>query len=267
MRSQLATAAPSLLEIQRALHACLVAHDNGWISAHVAEGEFSAAERLDVYRNTFASVLTTALRLSYPAVHRLVGAEFFEGAARIFIAASPPASACLNDYGVEFPRFLAEFAPAASLPYLPDVARLEWAVNRALHTTDAEPLDPRRLAALTNAERARVSFAPHPSVSLVRADHPADLIWHAVLNEDDAALATIDPAAAPVWLLVQRPGAEVEVRRMSESAWQLAAALCAGRPLVATLAEVRDVDAPALLAEHLAAGRFAAFSLGNSTNS
>lgn len=257
------TAAPSLLDLQRAMRASLVTHDGG-IFAHVIDGDIGASERVDIYRNTFASVLTRALHLSYPAVRRLVGAEFFEGAARIFIEAHPPKSACLDDYGFEFPRFLAEFAPAASLPYLSDVAQLEWAVNRALHAPDTEPLDPRRLAALTDAERARVSFAPHASVSLVRADHPADRIWHAVLDEDDEALSAFDPGANPAWLLVQRLPIGVEVRRMAESAWQFVAALSAGRPLAVVLAEAGDIDAPALLAEHLAAGRFSDFSLSES---
>src|SRR5437899_2589733 len=125
-------AAPSLLELQRALRASLVTHDDRGISAHVVDAGLSPAERLDVYRNTFASVLTTALRLSYPAVHRLVGAEFFEGAARVFIETSLPRSACLDDYGDEFPGFLAGFEPVSSLACLADVARVEWAVNRPL---------------------------------------------------------------------------------------------------------------------------------------
>src|SRR2546428_11356648 len=111
------TATPSLLELQCAMRASLVVHDDRGISAHVVDAGMSPAERLDVYRNTFASVLTTALRLSYPAVHRLVGAEFFEGAARIFIEAHPPKRACLDDYGASFPEFLARFAPAPSLEY------------------------------------------------------------------------------------------------------------------------------------------------------
>jgi len=45
--------------------------------------------RLGIYRNNFTGTLTAALKLCYPAVHRLVGAEFFEGAARIFIRWSP----------------------------------------------------------------------------------------------------------------------------------------------------------------------------------
>jgi len=254
-------AAPSLLELQRALRASLIVHDDHGISAHVVDAGMSSAERLDVYRNTFASVLTTALRLSYSAVHRLVGAEFFEGAARVFIEAHPPKSACLDDYGEKFADFLSDFEPAASLAYLPEVIRLEWAVNRVLHASDAEPLDPRRLAALAEAERARVSFAPHPSVSLLRVDHAADLIWRAVLEEDDDALSAIDPGAGPARLLVQRLATGVEVRRMSESAWRITAALFAGRPLAAALDEAPDTEASALLADHLAAGRFIDFSL------
>ncbi len=260
------TAAPSLLELQRAMCASLVVRDDRGISAHVVDAGMSPAERLDVYRNTFASVLTTALRLSYPALHRLVGAEFFEGAAPIFIEAHPPKSACLDDYGEKFADFLSDFEPAASLAYLPEVARLEWAVNRALHASDVEPLDPRRLAALAEAERARVRFAPHPSVSLIRADYPVDTIWRAVLEQDDAALAAIDLAAGPVWLLAQRLASGIDVRRISESAWRFTATLFAGRPLAAALDEAPDFDASALLADHLAAGQFIDFSLNETSN-
>src|SRR6516165_909152 len=119
---------PALLEVQRALRASLVADDDAPAARHVFP-----AGRLEVYRNTFAGVLVNALRLSYPAVQKLVGEAFFEGAARAFIAGHPPASACLDDYGAAFPEFLAAFSPASSLAYLSDVARLEWAVCRALH--------------------------------------------------------------------------------------------------------------------------------------
>jgi len=253
--------APSLLELQRALRASLVVHDDTGVAAHVVDGAIGAAERLDVYRNTFAGVLTTALRLSYPAVHRLVGAEFFEGAARIFIETSPPESACLDDYGETFADFLSGFEPAASLAYLPDVARLEWAVNRALHALDAEPLDVRRLAALADADRASVRFTPHPSVGLVRARHPADLIWRGVLDEDDSALSAIDPNVGPAWLLVRRLPTGVEVRRINERAWLFTSALCAGMPLAAAFDVARDFETSALLAEHLAAGLFVDFRL------
>src|SRR5712691_10761115 len=115
-------------------------------AAHVLTDGIDPAARLGVYRNTFASILTRALRLSYPAVERLVGAEFFESAVRAFIEEQPPRSACLDDYGESFPDFLVRLEAVAALTYLPDVARLEWAVSRALHAPDADPLGIARLA-------------------------------------------------------------------------------------------------------------------------
>ena len=134
-------------------------------------------------------------------------------------------------------------------------------MNRALHASDAAPLDPRRRAALAEAEWARVSFVPHASVRLLRVEHPADLIWRAVLEEDYDALSAIDPGAGPARLLVQRLATGVELRRMGESAWRFTVALFAGRPLAAALDEAPDSEASALLADHLAAGRFIDFSL------
>jgi hypothetical protein len=255
---------PTLLELQHAVYRAIVARDDREAAMHVRADGIEPTARLSIYRNTFLGSLTTALRLSYPAVHRLVGDAFFEGAARIFIAERPPRSAYLDEYGAEFPEFLARFPAADSVPYLPDVARLEWAVNRALHAADEEPLDIGRLAEFGPVDHERVCFVPHPSVGLVRAYYPADTIWRAVLDRDDAALSAIDLAAGPFWLMIERPAAAVEVHRMSEAEWRFMAELCAGRPLQATLDSSRDIDAPQLLANHLAAGRFIAFKVADS---
>src|SRR5215831_11639343 len=179
-------AVPTLLELQRAMRASLVDRDDGAAAAMLAENV--PPDRLNIYRNTFVTGVTKALRLSYPAVYRLVGADFFEGAAGLFIARHPPRSAYLDEYGTDFPAFLRDFQPAASLRYLADVARLEWAVNRAIHAADAEPLDLARLSTLAPEDQIRVSFVPHPSVALVSADYPADFIWRGVLSGDEAAL-------------------------------------------------------------------------------
>jgi len=257
------TPAPTLLELQHALYRSIVEHDEAEAAASIVVDGIDAAARLGIYRNTFASVLTNALRLSYPAVLRLVAAECFEGAARLFMEEQPPQSANLDDYGAAFPEFLSRFEPVSALAYLPDVARLEWAVSRALHAPDVLSLDLGSLAALTEDEQARVCFTPHPFAALVHADHPADSIWRAVLAQDDAALAAIDPASGPVWLLVHRTESGVEVTRLSESAWRFTEALFAGRPLYSALGEASCRDAQVLLAKHLAAGRLVDFGLAD----
>jgi hypothetical protein len=254
---------PSLHEVQRTIRASLVERDDGAAAACIFGDGLAPEQRLSVYRDTFASNLSNTLRLSFPAVQRLVGAEFFDGAARIFAHERPPGTAYLDEYGGDFPDFLARFPPAASLVYLPDVARLEWAVTRALHAPDVEPVDPARLAKIPQSDHDRVRFVPHPSLSLLKADYPVDAIWRAVLAQDDAAIARIDLTAAPVWLLVQRLATGVEVTRNDEQAWRLVGELVAGRELGAALDAANGVDAPALLAQHIAAESFVGFALAD----
>ena len=251
---------PSLHEMQRAFARNLVELEDDAVAFHVFGDGLAPGRRIAVYRNTFEGNLVNALRLSYPAVHRLVGTEFFEGAARLFAQKQPPRTAYLDEYGAAFPEFLAHFPPAASLAYLPDVARLEWAVTRALHAPDAAPLDAPHLAKLDPADHERICFVADPSVTLVSAGSPVDAIWRAVLARDDMALGAINLAAGPVWLLVQRHATGVVVTRMEERVWRFSAALFAGQSMGAVLAHSKDTDTSTWLAEHITAGRFVGYS-------
>jgi len=92
----------------------------------IAGGEAEARKRLAIYRANIAANATGALAAIYPIVRTLVGAEFFAGLTQAYCAAHPSASGDLNELGAHLADFLPMFAPAQSLPYLPDVARLEW---------------------------------------------------------------------------------------------------------------------------------------------
>ena len=243
---------PTLHELQQAFGAALTTGDPAAAGFVIDDGIVSEA-RLNIYRNTYVGNLVGALRISYPAVRKLVGDEFFEGAARAFIDAHPPQSAYLNEYGGPFADFLAQFPPAASLDYLADVARVEWAVNVALHAEDAPPLDTANLVGLS--EDADLTFVAHPSVSLLMVRYPADAIWRAVIEDDDAALGAIDLAQGPGFLVVSRGTDGVLVARLSEDEWRFAATLFAGASLAHALASATADMSPSL-AGHLAAGRF-----------
>jgi hypothetical protein len=252
---------PSLRDVQHALRRSLLQEADAHADAHIVGAGLAPRQRLNIYRNTMLGTLGNALRLSFPAVHALVGTDFFEGAAQLFVRTQPARSADLNAYGAEFPDFLQRFEPAATLAYLPDVARLEWAVNLALHAADAQPLDPSALAAVAPADHDRVCFVAHPSISLLCSRYPVDAIWRAVLEHDDAAMAAIDLDRGPVYLLVQRLADEVDVARLDEAAWRFATALLDGQPLGEALAAAQGPDGAALLAEHLMSGHCVAFRI------
>ena len=137
-----------------------------------------AARRFRVYRNNVRVALIEALAAAYPALARLVGADFFERMAAVYAADRPATARTLNLYGAGFPDFVAGFAPARDLPYLADVARLERAVLESRHAADAAALDPAALAAL-GADLATARLAPHPATRLLRSAWPVADIWHA----------------------------------------------------------------------------------------
>ncbi|HEY4037988.1 MAG TPA: DNA-binding domain-containing protein [Burkholderiaceae bacterium] len=272
----MAAASPSLLEVQRLFLNDIgggpaVSPPGGALASHVLTDGLEPAQRVSIYRDTSITTLVNALRLTFPAVCQLVGEEFFEGAARAYIDAELPRSAWLDEYGASFVSFVEQFPQAAPVPYLSDVAALEWAVGRALHAPEAPAIDPAQLAAALAAKCDLLRLSAHPAIGLVRTDSPADAIWHAVLAGDDAALAAIDLNDRPVHLLVERQvgnqsepaSATVRLQRLSKEAWRLTRALCAGRSLGQALEEIAgaEVCAAAVLAEHLAAGRFIAFTL------
>src|SRR3989449_11009196 len=116
---------PALLELQRAFAASMLHEEDDAVCGAVVDDGFAAAERLRIYRNTCRSTLIEALRMTHPAVERLVGRDFFDMAAARYAGTHPPQSGYLNEDGGEFSEVLAAVGPAGEPPYLPDVPRVE----------------------------------------------------------------------------------------------------------------------------------------------
>lgn len=221
---------PTLRELQAGVRAALLGGEDGWVAAEVMPDGLGAAVRLQVYRNHVRTTLTAALRATFPVVARLVGDGFFAYAADGFIRRHPPAGPCLHEYGAGWPEFLAAFPPAATLPWLPDVARLEWAMNAAHHADDLAPADLDALRRLPPASLARLVLRLDPSLQLLDSPWPVDRIWAAHQPGPDPA-APVDLAAGGVRLEVRRRGDVVGLRRLDAASFALRRALQAGRPL------------------------------------
>lgn len=130
-----------------------------------------------VYRNTVMRGCIDALEANYPAVSCLVGREWFRSAAAIFVSEDPPHDARLVAYGERFADFLARFAPASELPYLPDVARIDRFWTESYIAADAPHLD---LKALRQADRTAMAswrLTVHPATRTFASDLPAFSIW------------------------------------------------------------------------------------------
>jgi hypothetical protein len=221
------THAPTLADLQQAIRASLHGTANDAATWIVSDG-FLPDARLAIYRNTMTAVLVNALRLAFPAVQSLLGAACFEGAARRFVDVAPPDSAWLDEYGAALPAFLAALPETRSIPYLADVAQLEWHVNSVLHAPDAPTLNLARLASLDEAALGRLRLRAHPAVRIASLALAMDAI-----RLDDG----------PVHLLVRRTAEGIETVRLDDGEYRITAALFAGATVRDALSVAPDTNA------------------------
>lgn len=189
-----------------------------------------AARRFAVHRNNVAHSLIEALAGRFPVVERLVGEAFFGAMARVFVEAHPPASPVLLAWGGDFAGFLEGFPPLAGLPYLPDVARLEFARGEAFHAADREPVGPRALA-LAAQDPATARLALHPSVRVVPSRFAIVSIWAA--NQAGRAPASVDAGRPETALVLRDRAFGIPVRAVGPGDAALLAALAGARTLLA----------------------------------
>lgn len=174
----------------------------------------SAGQHLQIYRNNTLLTLTGALQSIYPVICRLVGERFFRYAADVFICQSPPQAGDLHDYGEGFAAFLSGFPPAQGLPYLADVARLEWACHEAYHAEMAPPVTESAWYRFSEKERKAVQL--HPAVRLMQSEFPVFRIWE--INQagyEGEDTVSLDEGGDRVMVL--RPKLEVMVVQLAEA--------------------------------------------------
>ncbi len=179
--------------------------------------DISLSNRLGVYRNNVMSGLCNALTANFPLLEKLAGKDFLNSMARAYALVNPPASGCLTFYGDDFDKFVADFAPAAQMSYLPDVARLEILINRAYHAKDDEALGAQDLAEIPPDRLENLELKLRDSVHLLKSSWPLHKIRAFCLDEKQDAP---DIHSGGVWLLVHRPHLNVEVVEISEGEYE-----------------------------------------------
>lgn len=216
----------SLRELQRDFARSVLHGDAAAVARHLVD-----ASGMVVYANNFLCGTVDALRAVYPVVERLLGPACFRAVARRYVRRHPAWSGDLHDYGGGYGAYLARQPELAGLPYLTDVARLEWARHCVYLAADAEPLAPGALATFAPADWPTLRFDIVPAVRFVASDFPVLAIWRA--NQSDAGDATVSLDSGAEHVLVQRCGAAIEFEPLSAADYEFVTSLAAGAPLLA----------------------------------
>lgn len=217
----------------RDLQAAFAAHLGGEHRVDLADavmgGTISAVARLRIHRHHVRQSLAGALASTFPTVQAIVGEAFFQTMAQAFVLRELPEQPVLAEYGAGFPAFVSGYGPAATLPYLADMAKLDWALNLAFHAPLGDRLTVSDLADLP----AEGLFDLKPTLAigstLLRSPYPIDRIWHA--SQPGATAGTVSLEDGPSSVLVLRRSDDAAFASLEPSEAAFVAALGEGASL------------------------------------
>ncbi len=168
-------------------------------------GALDAAQRVGIYYNSVHGILLQYLQSLYPVCLQLLGDAFFTQASDRFVDQHPPTRPFLAEYGAGFADFLAQIPTLQTLPWLADVARLEWARQEAWHAVNQPAADFAQLATLAAEQQNDLRFQLPASAHLLDSAYAAHAVWLAHQAEDHPdkqALETIaidQPSHTLIW--------------------------------------------------------------------
>lgn len=201
---------------------------------------------LAAYRANALANAERALASTFPVIAQLVGEENFSFLSRDFLRAVPPQRGDMAQWGGQFASFLTEVPQLASLPFLADVAHLEWALHTCAGALD-QTLDMASFAALTEHDPSELSFRLAPGACALVSAYPAVAIFlahrgqhhgqHHDLVDRVALDAAFDLLAQGVGqtALVWRQGFVPRARLLDADEQAFTDALIAGETLTAAL--------------------------------
>jgi hypothetical protein len=232
-------ATPSLRELQSLFWASLNGRHEATLRAVVSSTpELCGEERLTIYAEMYFARLRDVLADDFEKTAAALGPEGFTAVARAYLAEHPSEHPSVRHVGRHLAAFLASRPPPDTPPWLPDMARLEWARIEVFDAPDAQPIGMADLLALPGAEWPTARLRTIPALEVITSDWPLHLVW------SDGA----EPVRTPTVLRVWRQDGRVYHCAMDPVERSAFAALRGGRSfgeICDTMAGLGPAEAPA----------------------
>ena len=180
---------------------------------------FGVDRQFQVYRNNMRYSLADSLGATYPAIKALVGDEFFNWLAGQYLSQHPSRSGDLHEFGGHLSETLEQMEEVNKLPYLADLARLEWHYHEVFHEADANPIGIEVLAGVPQDQLGELRLTLHPATRLLQSDYPLLDIWNLAIHRTSEDQA-IDLQSGGESLAVTRRNLEMQFHRVDENVYR-----------------------------------------------
>ncbi len=252
-------APPTFSELQQGLAALILdRRDVGlerWVSVPAG---VEVSTRLNVYTGGYPARLREALLEAFPAVVKIIGDGSLTSMVKRYAAEAPTGWCNLNYVGRGLPKFLLSDQLSEELPFLPDLARLEWSVVECFHARVGDPFDIGTTASWKIDDWGETRIVFQPGVTLVSSPWPIHELRAA--RDRDRSEIDVDLVGRPQAVWVHRQGFEVVTELLGAAEAGVAKGLLEGRTLGDVMGQVEAEGADASRVSDLFS-RFAALGL------
>lgn len=226
-------------------------------SAFKSKDEYLSA-RLQAYSNNYQGGLTAFLKITYPQVYSHLGEHNFNFICRDYIAENPMIKSEIDEYGHTFPQFLAHQISVRTqmqeLAFLPDIAKVDWAVQSSYYNEMRSTFDFDSFAKLNIEQQHDVNFSLAPDIIVVGSHWPLEKLWQS--HNESQILEDIEYTHDIHWVIIERPDLAVSVKSISPLYEKYVSSIKQG----ATLAELVELEQD-LLSQFISSGWITGFNL------
>jgi hypothetical protein len=208
-------------------------------------------KRLSVYCDSSRRARERALESIYPVCRQVLGQRCFATLAADYIAGYPSTTGDLNHYGAELPGLLEKQIEdnfeLAQVPYIGDLARLEWHWHSAYYAPNDPNFDMPRFSALAaTGQIAQVRFQLSAALQLLASDYPIADIWRRHREGSDTSAVAMGEGDR---LIIQRVAFRPGIESLEAEAFALMNGLSEGKTLGSLADEGHAIETiPGLIA-------------------
>lgn len=180
----------------------LVSFDPVVVATVEARGQLGSEARVDIYAQMYYARLFEVVKGDFPRTAAILSCDRFHEIVSAYLAQHPSTHPSLRQLGRLFPAFLQGCPESIDLPFLSELAALEWARIEVFDAPDAAPLLVEHLQTIHPEDWPTLTLQLIPAFQLVESQWPVYEIWKAAeeeehtLNVDDIVL---EPSVLRVW--------------------------------------------------------------------
>lgn len=212
--------ASALLSDDRQITDCLMA------------SRFTPNQLVQLYRNNFYISLGEILSDTFPVVRELVGDEFFAQLGKAYIKVHPPTAGSVTHFGQQLPDYIGQIPQTQALPYLGDIAHLEWERTRLGNqwpVTKTFPFE--KLGTLSTSQWPQVIFKLSANVTLLNSNFAILDIFNGVRAAD---IDNVDINKPQQILLTGSAKTNVSTIELTADIYRFLSSASEGKPLTET---------------------------------